>query len=273
MHPSGLSDDEILDLVAFANRLADAAGEVTSRYFRAHPGVDNKLGDGGFDPVTIADRDAEAAIRSLIKEHHPEHGILGEEHGFEEGTSPLTWVIDPIDGTRAFIIGSPVWGTLIGLNDGTRPFLGVMDQAFSGERFVGFPGRSELRHRGEVTELRTRSCARIEDAIVSTTSPAPYKPGAELDAFHALEACCRTMRYGGDCYYFCLLAMGLIDLVVEAGLEPYDIQALVPIVENAGGVVTTWSGGPAGNGGQIVAAGDPSLHRQALEMLRGAAAG
>ena len=257
-------------LVAFAHDLADRSGRVILPHFRAGVGVDNKAGPDEYDPVTIADRDAESAIRARIKEVHPDHGILGEEHGFEAGAGKLTWVIDPIDGTRAFIAGLPLWGTLIALRDEHRPIVGVMDQPFTGERFVASALGGEMRRGAARTQLRSRACAKIEDAVVMSTNPHLFPPN-ELEVFDAVRARARLVRYGGDCYAYAMIALGTVDAVIESGLKPYDIQALVPIIEQAGGVVTTWSGGPPDDGGQILAAGDRALHDALMTALRPAA--
>jgi histidinol phosphatase-like enzyme (inositol monophosphatase family) len=268
---SKMDDRAIEEYTAFACRLADIAGSTILPYFRVRLDVENKLAGRGYDPVTLADRTAEQAIRDEIQRAYPGHGILGEEHGFAAGRDGLTWVIDPIDGTRAFIIGQLHWGVLIALNDGTRPVLGVMHQPYTGETFVGSRLGAELRHRGKSTPLHVRECGRLEDAIVSATDPAMFTGAGERDAFRAVGSRARMRRYGGDCYSFCLVAAGFIDLVIESGLQPYDIQALVPIIEGAGGIVTTWSGGPPDSGGQIVAAGDRELHKIALALLAPAA--
>ena len=266
-----LNDAEIAAFAEFACRLADASGAVILPHFRAALTVSNKADGAAYDPVTVADRDAETAIRRLIKQTYPQHGIYGEEHGYEEGTSGLTWVIDPIDGTRAFITGVPLWGTLIALYNGERPILGLMDQPFTRERFVGSPRGAELRQPNARTALRTRPCAELAQARLQTTHPNMFKAGAEKDAFKAVAARVQLSRYSGDCYSYCMLAHGLIDLVIESSLLPYDVQALIPIVEAAGGVMTTWAGGPAGNGGQIIAAGDRRVYEQALAILKTAA--
>ncbi|MCA1243678.1 histidinol-phosphatase [Stappia stellulata] len=257
------------DLVAFTDRLADAAGRTILPHFRAALSIDNKL-DGGFDPVTIADRAAEAAIREIIEADYPEHGILGEEHGNVRLDAEHVWVLDPIDGTRAFICGLPTWGTLIGFMSGGVPTFGAMDQPFVGERFHGDRESAWRQHAGTRTRLKTRACERIEDAIMCTTHPGLFQ-GAEKTAYDAIEDRVRTARYGTDCYGYCMVASGQVDLVIETGLQPYDIVALVPIVEGAGGVVTTWSGGSPAEGGQIVASGDPRLHEAALAQLASAA--
>ena len=266
-----MDDRAIKEYTAFACRLADIAGSTILPYFRVRLDVENKLAGRGYDPVTLADRAAEQTIRDEIQHVYPGHGVLGEEHGFAVGTDALTWVIDPIDGTRAFIIGQLHWGVLIALNDGTRPVVGVMHQPYTGETFVGSRLGAELRHRGQSTPLHVRECPRLEDAIVSATDPAMFTGPGERDAFRAVASRARMRRYSGDCYSYCLLASGFIDLVIESGLKPYDIQALVPIIEAAGGIVTTWSGGSPHNGGQIIAAGDRELHKLALTMLAPAA--
>ena len=266
-----LDDREIGKYVAFACHLAELAGRTILPHFRARIDVDNKAGERGYDPVTIADRAAEQAIRDEIARVYPGHGIHGEEHGFTAGTDGLTWIVDPIDGTRAFIIGQLHWGVLIALNDGTRPVVGVMHQPYTGETFVGSALGAELRRGGAPQPLNVRKCPRLEDAVVCATDPAMFTGAVERDAFRAVAAKARMRRYGGDCYSYCLLAAGFVDLVIESHLQPYDIQPLIPIIEAAGGIVTNWSGGAAYHGGQVIAAGDRELHRIALAMLKSAA--
>ncbi len=266
-----MSDAETDSLVTFAGQLADAAGRVIVPHFRSLLAIDNKAGPAAFDPVTVADRDAESAMRALIHQHHPDHGILGEEHGSEKGSSDFTWVLDPIDGTRGFMAGLPTWGTLIGLRRGQRPIVGVMNQPFVRERFVGKPGAAELHQLSDgqvkqVTRLSTRACRSLGEAVLSTTSPDVFTPD-ELGAFEPLRRAARLVRYGADCYAYCMLAAGFIDLIVESGLKPYDIVALMPIIEAAGGIVTTWDGNSAHLGGRIVAAGDRQLHASTLKLL------
>ncbi|MBX3258854.1 MAG: histidinol-phosphatase [Labilithrix sp.] len=257
------------ELVRFAHRLADASGEVIRPWFRVALDVTDKgTGRAGFDPVTEADRAGETALRRLIEATYPEHGVLGEEHGHAPGASPLTWVLDPIDGTRAFICGMPQWGTLIALNDGARPVLGVLDQPVTGERWIGHAGRAELVTGGEAAPIRTRPCADLASAVLTTTHPTAYFTKPEQDAFQRLAGAAKMTRYGGDCYAYGLLAMGFIDLVVESALKPWDVQALIPIVEGAGGLFTSWDGGDAQNGGRVVAAGDARVHAEALAVLR-----
>jgi len=264
-----LNRSQAEELLAFAHRLADAAAKVTLAHFRTPLSVGNKSEDG-FDPVTEADRGAETAIRALIEKTYPGHGILGEEHGASRSRDGFTWVIDPIDGTRSFITGSPLWGTLIALNDGERPVIGVLDQPFLKERFWGVSMPDWREAAIETPEKRlslaTRACPRLADAALSTTTIEMFK-GLEREQFEALMSRVRLLRFGGDCYQYGLLAHGFMDLVAETRLAPYDIQALIPIIEGAGGAVTNWQGGPADQGGNVVAAGDPRTHAEALEIL------
>jgi histidinol phosphatase-like enzyme (inositol monophosphatase family) len=255
--------------VGFANHLADVAGAAIRPWFRAALDVTDKgTGRAGFDPVTEADREGEAAMRRAIKERYPAHGILGEEHGHEAGSEPLTWVLDPIDGTRAFICGMPQWGTLIALNDGRRPILGVLDQPITRERWIGHGDRTELVTADRTIPLRTRACPDLATAILTTTHPTGYFTATEQAAWQGLAADVKMTRYGGDCYAYGLLAMGFIDLVIESALKPWDVQALIPIVEGAGGRFTSWTGDDAQQGGRVIAAGDPRIHAAAVARLR-----
>jgi myo-inositol-1(or 4)-monophosphatase len=258
------------ELVAFAHHLADVSAAAILPHFRTGLAVRNKARGRAFDPVTAADRAAERAMRSSIAARFSDHGIIGEEFPTIGGRRRYRWVLDPIDGTRAFITGSPLWGTLICLMDGDRPLLGVMNQPFTAERFWSADGRLHWRgpHNAERT-LRTRPCRRLADAVLTTTHPDLFT-GDAAAAFAAIRARVRMTRFGGDCYGYCLLAAGFVDLIVEFGLKAHDVAALVPIIENAGGAITTWDGGPPALGGAILAAGDPRVHRQALEVLRGA---
>lgn len=258
----------VVDLARFMDDLATASGQAILPFFRAAFAMDDKArGGAAFDPVTEADRAAELVLRKLIRQHFPAHGILGEEFGSERLDSDYVWVLDPIDGTRAFVAGLPTWGTLIGLTFGGVPARGLMHQPYLGELFSGDGATALLRGpRGERT-LRTRRIANLADAILATTDPRLFGAGEERERFGAIERSVRLSRYGTDCYAYCMLAAGQIDLVVEAGLQPYDIVALIPIVEGAGGVVTGWDGGSATQGGRIVAAGDPRLHAAALSHL------
>ena len=257
------------DYLEFAYRTVVAAGASTLPHFRVPIAVDDK-GVGNYDPVTAADREAEAVIRAAIAKAFPDHGIRGEEHGFERGGSRHTWVIDPVDGTRSFITGQLHWGMLVALHDGANVVCGVMHQPYVGETFLAARGgAARFRHgRGERT-LSTRRCAVIGDAILATTTPDMFTTDAERAGFARVSGRARLTRYGGDCYAYCLLAMGLIDVVVESGLKAWDIQALVPIVEGAGGTVTAWDGGRCDEGGQVVACGDPALAPQVRALLAG----
>jgi histidinol phosphatase-like enzyme (inositol monophosphatase family) len=256
------------ELVAFANRLADASGEAIRPWFRVKLDVTDKgTGRAGYDPVTEADREAETVMRRLIKSAYPTHGILGEEHGHEPGTDPATWVLDPIDGTRAFICGMPQWGTLIALNDGERPVLGVLDQPITRERWIGCEGAAEIVTASGRSPIHTRPCETLASAVLTTTHPTAYFRPDEAEAFQRLAGVAKMTRFGGDCYAYGLLAMGFIDLVVESALKPWDVQALIPIIEGAGGRMTSWDGGDAQGGGRVIAAGDARVHAEALAVL------
>ncbi len=265
-----MQESELKSLVQFACSLADVAGETILPYFRRSIVIDNKLDNGDFDPVTVADRNAESAMRELIERHYPLHGIFGEEFGQTKSQCGLTWVLDPIDGTRAFISGLPVWGVLIALFDGAQPIIGIMDQPFTGERFIASGSKSVSVHRGVESVLKTRQCENLAAATMMSTAPDMFTE-SEFVVQQQLGKQVNLLRYGGDCYAYSMLASGHIDLVVESDLSAYDIQALIPIVQNAGGVVTDWLGGSAVNGGQVLAAATPALHAQALSVLRGAA--
>jgi myo-inositol-1(or 4)-monophosphatase len=262
-----VNDQSLCECIDFACDVTAMAGDAILPHFRSQVATQDKGGALGYDPVTVADEAAERVIRAEIRRVFPDDGILGEEHGEHTGRSGRTWIIDPIDGTKAFVTGQLHWGTLLALNDGSRPVVGVMHQPYVGETFAGSRLGSELRREGSRQPLRCRSCARVEDAIVCTTQPDYLIGPGERQAFDELARRARLARYGGDCYLFALLAAGLIDLVIESGLKPYDIQPVMPIIEAAGGIVTTWSGGTADEGGQVVVAGDARVHRAALDVL------
>jgi myo-inositol-1(or 4)-monophosphatase len=256
------------DLRALAHELADLSGRAILPHFRRQIGVDNKDAAGGFDPVTRADRAAERVIGRALRARQPDHALVGEEFGSRAGASPYTWVIDPIDGTRAFIMGLPLWGTLIGLKHGVDAVLGLMDQPYTRERFWSGARGSRMRTvDGRQRALRTRPLARIADATLTTTHPDMFKTGREQEAFARVRREARMTRFGGDCYAYCLLAAGHIDIVIEAGLKPVDIVALIPIVEQAGGRLTSWTGDSAVDGGRVVACGDPRVHEAVLRLL------
>jgi histidinol phosphatase-like enzyme (inositol monophosphatase family) len=252
----------------FYQQLAEASGAVILPFFRMANSVSNKLGPGGFDPVTEADRAAELAIRQLIKNAFPNHAIRGEEFGVENEGAEYEWIIDPIDGTRGFICGLPTWGTLVGLMRNGHPVYGMMNQPYVGERFVGDGKTARLMSAKGERLLSTRRCASLSDAFISTTNPRILR-GEQGESYDRLEARCKLPRYGGDCYGYAMLAAGQIDLVCEAGLQAYDIAPLIPVIEGAGGVVTTWAGDSAARGGAILASGDPKLHEEALKVLSG----
>ncbi len=260
------------DLLAAANAAADAARAAALRHFRrADLSADDKGGAAGYDPVTQGDRETEAVIRAVLAKRRPNDAIRGEEHADSDGDSGLTWMIDPIDGTRSYMSGAPTWGVLIAANDGDGPVIGVIDQPHIGERFIGDlfddPLSGAYYHRGrDKRRLATRACDRIEDAVLFTTFP-EVGSDAEHAAFKRVEAQVKLTRYGLDCYAYALLAAGHIDLVIEAGLQPYDVQALMPVITAAGGVITDWSGGDCQNGGLVLAAGDPALHQAAIKAL------
>lgn len=256
----------LIDFAAFVNDLATTSGQAILPFFRTAMSPEDKNHGGTFDPVTEADRAGEAAMRHLIKRSFPTHGIVGEEFGSERGDAEYVWVLDPIDGTRAFISGLPVWGTLIGLTRAGKPCYGMMHQPFTGERFFGDGGAAFYRGPGGERRLRTRRCPDLASATLSTTDPRLFTASLR-PAYDRVEKDVRLTRYGTDCYAYCMLAAGHVDLVIEAGLQPYDIVALIPIIQGAGGVITDWEGGPASNGGSVVAAGDPRVHAAALERL------
>ncbi len=267
-----LAADELREYRDFAGEVAREAGGAALGYFRvADAPVDNKqAASGGFDPVTRADREAESIIRARIQEKYPNHAILGEEHGYQEG-SGLTWVIDPIDGTRSFIAGLLHWGVLVALFDGERARVGAVYQPFTDELFLGDGEEASWQRGGQARRISTRACPALTDALLCTTDPRMFKTRAERDAFRRVRAVTRLDRLGGDCYNYCMLALGQVDLVVEACIHPYDIQALIPIIEGAGGVITTWSGADASLGGQVVASGDSDLHGLVVRILASAA--
>ncbi len=226
--------------------------------------MDNKK-PGGFDPVTAADRAAEDTMRALIRKNFPDHGIIGEEYSDERADAEYVWVLDPIDGTKSFINGMPTWGTLIGLTRFGEPVFGLMHQPFIRERFSGDGGGAHYRGPGGTRDLRVRKCASLNDALLQTTSPRLMND-SDRAQFSRVEDAVKLSRYGGDCYAYCMLAAGQIDLVIETELKPHDILPLIPIITGAGGIVTSWENGPPTTG-RVVAAGDKRVHEQAIKML------
>ena len=264
MTPSSSTQAE---LVRVANRLADAVRPVTLAHFRT-PGLaaDNK-DSTGFDPVTVADRDAEQAMRAILAQERPDDAILGEEFGHQPGTSGLTWVLDPIDGTRGYVSGTPTWGVLIALADADGPVFGLIDQPYIAERFAGGFDIAEVQGPTGRFPLQCRPQRPLAQATVLTTFPEVGTP-QEAAAFHAVAGQARLTRYGMDCYAYALLAAGQVDLVIEAGLNAYDIQAPIAVIAAAGGIVTDWTGGPAHDGGRAVAAANAGIHAEALAILK-----
>ncbi len=256
-----------IDFTSFVDRLATASGETILPFFRTALAVENKL-SRGFDPVTVADRAAEDAMRSLIRETFPEHGILGEEYGSEQTDAEYVWVLDPIDGTKSFISGMVAWGTLIGLMRFGEPVYGMMHQPFTRERFTGDSGAAHYRGPAGERDLHVRKCDGLSDAVLFTTSPLLMN-ATDRASFGKVENKAKLSRYGGDCYAYCMLAAGQIDLVIETEIKPHDIVALIPIILGAGGLITTWEGGPPQAGGRIIAAGDARTHAAAMELLKG----
>ncbi len=254
----------------FAVELAREAARVSLPYFRAACEEADKGGPGAFDPVTQADREAEAAIRRLIAARYPDHGVIGEEYGEDRPDADHVWILDPIDGTRAFIAGLPLWTNLIALRRDDRPAVGVIGQPYLDEIFLGGPSGARLLRGGAETPLAVRPCPRLTDALIATTDPDLFT-GAELGAWTQVRAAARLARLGCDAYAYAMLAAGRIDLVVESGLKVWDWSALVPVIEAAGGEVTDWRGGIPDGNGQILAVGDVSIREQALVTLRRAA--
>ncbi|MCD0417135.1 MAG: histidinol-phosphatase [Rhodopseudomonas sp.] len=258
----------VIDFAAFIGRLATSSGDTILPFFRTSLTIDNKQPGRDFDPVTEADRAAEAVMRRLIKASFPQHGIVGEEFGNEREDADYVWVLDPIDGTKSFIAGFPVWGTLIALLHKGTPVFGMMHQPFIGERFSGDNASASYKGPSGERKLGVRRCAAIKDAVLFTTSPLLMN-AADRAIFEKVQAGARLTRFGGDCYSYCMLAAGQLDLVIETELKPYDVAALIPIITGAGGIITTWDGQPAQNGGRIVAAGDKRVHEAAMKILNG----
>lgn len=258
------------ELEAFTVELARIAADVTLPLFRTDCETDNKAGPGGFDPVTRADRDAEAAIRRRIAERYPHHGVIGEEYGEDRPEAEHVWVLDPVDGTRAFVAGLPLWTTLIGLRVDGRPTVGAIAQPYLDEIFLGGPSGARLIARGGETALACRPCPDLNDAVIATTDPDIFD-GAERDAWTRLRTAARLARLGCDAYAYAMVAAGRIDLVAETALKPWDWTALVPVIETAGGRVTDWRGQSPSGDGRILAVGDAALIDPAVATLSRAA--
>lgn len=264
-----LAADRLSRLGEFLIELNAAAAGAILPLFRADHGLVDKGGAKGFDPVTEADRGAEAAIRKLISERFPEHGVIGEEYGEDRPDAEFVWVLDPVDGTRAFIAGLPLWCVLIGLRHQGKPVLGSIAQPYLDEIYLGHAGGSRLLARGTSTPLKVRPCPKLTDAIIATTDPEACFDGAELGAWTQVRAAARLARLGCDAYAYAMVAMGKMDMVIEAGLKSWDIESAIPLIEGAGGITTNWRGEPVGpNGGQIVIAGDRACLDEALVALK-----
>jgi histidinol phosphatase-like enzyme (inositol monophosphatase family) len=267
-----LSDARLAELDGFLLELNRASGAVILPLFRGAHGMEGKPNPGGYDPVTLADKGAEAEIRRLIAAHYPEHGVIGEEMGLDRPDAEFVWVLDPIDGTRAFVAGLPVWTTLIGLRYQGRPVLGSIGQPFLGEVFIGHPGAARLVSPHGARPLRVRTGLPLAEAIIATTDPEACFHGDEVAAWRALRSRVRLARLGCDAYAYAMVAAGTMDLVVEAGLKVWDVEAAIPVIQGAGGLVTDWRGEPMGlQGGQMAITGDRALLDEALVALRPAA--
>lgn len=260
---TGLDADSV---AATLEAAAASAASVTLAHFRQPLAVENKHAEG-FDPVTIADRQAEKAIRAVIAERFPQHGLIGEEQASERTTSEFAWIMDPIDGTRSFITGVPLWGTLIGLSHQGEMLAGIMHQPFIAESFLAVPGRAVYQRAGQSIPLATSGCKDLSKARLFATSPDLFDTPQRQAAWQKVEQRARLTRFGTDCYAYALLAAGHTDVVVEARLNTYDIAPLIPLIEGAGGVVATWDGGSAMQGGDVVAAASPQLLEQTLEAI------
>lgn len=263
-----MAEPDLDSLVAFAGRLADAARIVTVPAFKAGLAIDQKGPAGNrAQPVTEADRNAEQAMRRLIGETYPDHGVLGEEFGHHRPDAEYCWVLDPIDGTRAFIAGFALFGTLIALAHKGRPLIGVIDQPVLDERVIGTPQGTTLNG----TPVTTRACRDLDQAVYAMTDHMMMETPAQRAAHQKITERAAVTQYGGNCYAFAMLAAGHVDLACEGDLKPWDVFALVPVIQGAGGVITGWDGGPAWQRSLIVAAGDPALHASLLPLLSGAA--
>jgi histidinol phosphatase-like enzyme (inositol monophosphatase family) len=273
-NPETVSSQVIAGLDAFLVELNRAAAGAILPLFRSDHGLIDKGGavledgSGGFDPVTEADKGAERAIRALISQHYPDHGVIGEEYGEDRPDAEFVWVLDPVDGTRAFIAGLPVWTTLIGLRHNGSPVLGSIGQPFLDEIYIGHAGGSRLMSRGTSRPLKVRACPGLAGALIATTDPAIFR-GAEREAWNTVRAAARLSRLGCDAYAYAMVAAGTIDLVLEAGLKSWDIDAAIPVIAGAGGLTTDWQGAAVGaHGGRVAIAGDRACLEEALVALK-----
>jgi myo-inositol-1(or 4)-monophosphatase len=254
------------ELTNFAREMARQAATAILPHFRNNAVVDVKP-DVVWDPVTEADRAAERVMRAMIEERFPDHGINGEEYGNKDSKSDLTWILDPVDGTRAFICGMPTWTTLIGLSQEGEPRVGVMNQPYVGECFFGNPDGAWCEYHGTLRRLRVKARRPLAESIFCTTAPELYRTDVERRILATLSKSTRLTRYGGDAYFFCLMASGQIDIAIDARMQPYDIAPLIPIMEGAGGCASTWDGAPAAQGGDVASACHPELLAEVLELI------
>ena len=257
------------ELIDFAHGLADSARAETLRHAGGSVLVENKSGGAAFDPVTVADRNAERLMRAAIQDHHPDHGITGEELGETSGSGRYRWLLDPIDGTTSYACGLPTWTTLVALLDDGEPVLGIIDAPVLDERFVGHSGKASMSSGGASTPLKTSICTALAEARFSTTDPFLFEARA-AEAFERLRKAVRTTRYGHDSYGYARVAAGTLDLVVECGLKPHDYAALIPVVRGAGGVFGDWTGTSDFSAGNVIAAATPQLYAAAVDIMRGA---
>ena len=262
-----MDQDQLQEFREFARHAASAAAAAIMPHFRNSMTIEDKGSVFGFDPVTIADRNAETAIRALIEARYPDHGIEGEEFGKIRPEASFRWVIDPIDGTKSFMAGLPGWGILIALLENDVPRFGIMHQPFIGESFEGDNDNATYAGRLGNYPLKVSGCKNLSNAVLATTSPQLLGSDENISRFRAVETGVKLSRYGGDCYSYCMLAAGHIDLVIEAGLNRYDIAALIPVIQGAGGIVTDWTGRDALNDGTVIAAATQELHTQAFALL------
>jgi myo-inositol-1(or 4)-monophosphatase len=253
----------------FALALANASAQIILPYFRQENPIETKAGEV-WDPVTAADRAGEAAIRQLIEKRYPGHGIIGEEYGNKDGDSDFCWVLDPIDGTRAFVTGMPTWATLIGLNFQGKPAIGLMNQPFVGETFFANPQGSWVNYKEKQLKLQCRPPRSPADWTLTTTAPELYRTAQEKAVLARMTSSVKLTRYGGDAYFFCLLAAGHVDVAMDARMQIYDIAPLIPIISGAGGCVSTWDGRDASAGGNVVSANSPETLKEALSMIEAA---
>lgn len=254
------------ELTRFAITLAEASAAEILPYFRRNTAVDVKDGPV-WDPVTEGDRAGERIIRKMIEDHYPDHGILGEEFGIKEARSPFTWVLDPVDGTRSFVCGMPTWATLIGLSYEGRPAVGLMNQPVVGDMFYGSPEGAWHAYRGQTSHITSRKGIPLSRASIGTTAPELYRSEENQRRFQTLKSKAQLTRYGGDAYFFCMMAAGHIDIAMDCGLQPYDITPLLPIVTGAGGFAAEWTGGDMSKGGNVITAGSRALLDEAMEIM------